>query len=383
MIPIVTGLLDPIEYSKIALFQSLIAFSALFINFGISDRYFRHLYNDKKDYRNNYFYVALVIINLFFLIIIITLFPEYFMKIFRLEKSELYFAVLSSGFLLIFGFVQSKNQKENAVWKYGAYSVSIILILNIFIFFSISHFYNAYSRNFSYLIVYFVVGVCSCFYLLRGEKLPSLSSAAVIYKSTIKFGFGLFPHQVMNFTVFHFDKVVLTALYSQHFTGLFFAYWQISAALLILIEAANKAYVPFLYSKLSSGSLKIVHLISFAAIVMFLGIIFWSITFEIQIALFIFILPQNYYEYVHLAPYFVLMQIFYAIYLIFSNVLFYFEKSLKISLTTFASVAVFYVLLFALQGDPNFVIFCYIAMTIIRILMTMIQAIKLFKASSI
>ena len=325
----------------------------------------------------------MIIINLLLFSLILFIFIETFVEIYKLDADELYYATLSSCFLTIFGFTQSHHQKDNAAWKYSVNAVLVILVLNICVIFALTQQSDAYTRNLAFFLVYLFVGALSCFYLLKGARVPKKLTVIGVFRSTLKFGVGLFPHQLMNFAVFNFDKVVLTILFSQSFTGIFFAYWQISAALLLIVEAANKAYVPYLFEKLSSKSLQLRQFLIFSVTFFVLGLTAWSISFDLQIRFFSIILPENYLEYIQLAPYFTLVQFLYALYLIFVNVLFFYEKAVNISLITFWSVLGFYIALILLQSDEHFAIVGYLVMAMLRLILTVHQSLSVLRKSYI
>lgn len=91
--------------------------------------------------------------------------------------------------------------------------------------------------------------------LLYRSGIFSGKVTAVSIKTLLNFGLPLMPHSLAGAVIAGSDRLFLSSLGSQESAGLYFAAFQICGIITVGAAALNQAWIPWLYRRLSNGTL--------------------------------------------------------------------------------------------------------------------------------
>ena len=174
--------------------------------------------------------------------------------------------------------------------------------------------------------------------LLKKDNLLNVFTCRKNYLSEVlKFGIPLMPHIAGGFLLTTVDRFVINKEIGLSEAGIYMVAVQLTAAIGIVFDAINKAYVPWLFEKLTADNLqqkqKIVKLtyVWFSLIVT--GVV---LAFFIGPSIVVFIAGEQYAEAGKVVGWLALGQGFQGMYLMVTNYIFYSKRT---GLLSFASIS--------------------------------------------
>ena len=183
-------------------------------------------------------------------------------------------------------------------------------------------------------------------YLLISSKYLKVKLDYIFLKDFLMFGFPMIPHQLSNWIKGQGDRLLLISIAGAGVTGLYSVGFQIGSIMGLLLMAANRAYYPYVFNKLSSGMtptllikhVKLVYALMFAIILLSLSfILLLDLTYHL------FIGPE-FLESKIIAQLVIVAFIFDGFYYLFVCVLFYFKKTATLAKITFP-LSIFHILI--------------------------------------
>lgn len=285
-------------------------------------------------------------------LLLVKLFGNVISSLLSISEVWLYYATFCVffSFLLTFRLVQWQV-RENA-YKYG-----FTQILNSFITFILTvmfvvHFEaGADGRVFALLITSFLLGLLSVFSLYRSD-LVSFSLKKEDIKDAVRFGAPLIPHVCGGFLLMSFDRYIINQELGLAYAGMYMVLVNLGNAINMLFNSMNRAYTPWLFSRLKKDDLSTNKIIvKYTYIFFLLLIIFSIINFKISDVVYELFTGADYHSVSHLLPVVIQGQIFFGMYLVVTNYLFYMRKTKYVSLVTILSGFINVVLVFAFIKD--------------------------------
>jgi O-antigen/teichoic acid export membrane protein len=150
-----------------------------------------------------------------------------------------------------------------------------------------------------------------------------------------KFGAGLVPHDLANNALRVIDRLVLVAIVGLAGAGQYAVAMQIASIMLVMLSAFNKAWAPFLFSRLREGTEKDRRLVVKISYGVILGAILFFIAFNaVTPVMYFFLIDAKFSDSMNFVVWITLGYVFMAVYLIFVDYIFYTKKTHILSMVT-------------------------------------------------
>jgi O-antigen/teichoic acid export membrane protein len=247
--------------------------------------------------------------------------------------------VLLSGALAIINLRLGQWQVRQQAGRYACFQVlqalcNVVLSLALVVHFR----YGAEGRISAQLWSAALFMVAALVLLRIDGLLPLRSYERQNCVEALTFGIPLIPHVAAFFLLNSVDRLVITANLGLAEAGIYMVAVQIASGLALIMEAANKAYVPWLFERLRSNDpaekLQIVRLTYF--VFAFLALIA-GVAFLLAGTLVDIIAGPRYREAGLVLGWLVLGQAFYGMYLMVTNYVFYSRRTGLLSTVTVTS----------------------------------------------
>ncbi|WP_318439211.1 lipopolysaccharide biosynthesis protein [Photobacterium leiognathi] len=340
LMPVLTRYLSVDEYGKVALFQSLLLALGSVIGFNAVGAVVRKNYDqgitlsEIKEYRTNSIYVLIFSIIIIYIISNISM-P---MVVTYLSMSSywVYSGIIISSFSFFVSILLSHFQVEHKANKYGFLQISRSLLnMLLTLFFVIVFMKGAQGRVDALLFSSFVFFIIAVFFIIK-ENLIGITLLNWEYiKDIFKYGVPLIPHTIGLFLITSVDRFLINDKLGLRDAGLYMVAVQISLAMVVIFDAINKAYMPWLFEKLKKDKaeekIKIVKntYIYFFSILLCCTLSFFIGPFIINI-----IAGSKYSDSASLIGWLCLGQGFGGMYLIITSYIFYAKKTYYLSVIT-------------------------------------------------
>lgn len=235
---------------------------------------------------------------------------------------------------------------------------------------------SVYMRLLSVLISSIISFILGGFFVYKYSQRNKVSykKIKVGFFYILSFGAPLLIHQISLMLKGQLERVLIYDFYSSESLGIYSASYQISAVVLVLIMAINKAVTPYLYEGFRSGQICKKILMKWVCC-SFLIIPIPSIIINLlPISGFVWFLGDGYESVKEYAVLFVLGFMFNIPYLILMNYLLYHGRSKAISITTVLSVSVYFLILYfvisiSMKYIPLALVFSNLTSVIILVIM--------------
>src|SRR5690606_5039639 len=185
----------------------------------------------------------------------------------------------------------------------------------------------------------------------RGGLLSLLCWRPAYIREVLRFGIPLIPHVGGIFLLASVDRFVINAELGLAQTGIYMVAVQFAAALALVFDSINKAYVPWLFERLKRDQMSEKHeIVRFTYIWYALILCGAALAFAVGPWLVILIAGEEYARAGDLIGWLVLGQVFGGMYLMVTNYIFFSKRTGSLSLVTLVSGLLNVVLLVLLTG---------------------------------
>jgi O-antigen/teichoic acid export membrane protein len=337
MLPVLTYYLDPAAYGVVANFVSLLSLLIVFTGINtqgmLGIKYFNLPKTDFKLLVGNI--VMILIISSVVLLIVMFLFSETLTQRFELPFNWLFIGLLCS----IATFMNMVNltlwQLEKKALLYASFTgletlLNVGLSLVLIIGFGLT--WEGRLLGIAFALVLF--GLLSAFIIYyRGYMTFKFNK--LIFSESLFFGLPLIPHNLSGWLRTGINVIIITELIGLHETGLYNTGVQFAMIVFFIGNGFNLALSPVIFEKLANptpdGDLKLVK-ITYA----FYGGIL-AITAVISLAapwLIRVLLDEKYHESTPFIPWLAFAFAFFGMYLAVVNYLFYYKKTIILTIIT-------------------------------------------------
>ncbi len=333
LLPILTKHLTEKDYGTTALFSTYIMILSPIIGFSSGGYFWIEFF--KKDRSNEkmsrlfstYFWFTFVVT------IIVSLFLLCFYPLFKkFSVFSLFFIFLipiTSFVSLIGDETKSYFINEKQPLKYFFYSVTITIIeLCLSYYFVVYIFKNWEGRIYAWIISLFIQFIFTIFLFASQKKYIRFIFFKPDLSKLLIFGYPLIFHQLGKFVINQSDRLFITKMVSIDEAGVYSIGYQVGSMLLLPISAFANFYTPFVYERLkkpeSDKKIEIVktsYVFIALIVVSFFGLILISPSF---FELFVDVKFHKGLIYVFWVA---LSYVFWGLYLLFSAVIFFSEKT--------------------------------------------------------
>lgn len=261
LLPILTRYLSPAEYGQIAMFQTLLSGITTFIGLNAVGAANRKYYDgniDKTVLRQfNGSCIHILIISSLIAFIGIFLFQNQLSDFLAIPTSWILAAVIISFFSFITTMRLGQWQIRSQAKWFGLLQVSSSLVnMLLSLLFVIILTRGAQGRIDAQVITGISVAIIALTWLYKDRLLQIKVWNPQYIKEALLFGVPLIPHHVGFFLISAVDRFVINQKLGLTDAGIYMVAVQLSSAMVIIFDAINKAYVPWLFEKLKIDNYK-------------------------------------------------------------------------------------------------------------------------------
>lgn len=342
LLPILTRYLNPSEYGEVAMFQTLLGALGAFIGMTFVGAANRKFYDSNINKTEMADFIGaciqLTVIFSTFIFLALFIFQDKFSEWLSLEPGYILFAVVVSFCMVIINLRLGQWQIRKKAFKYGALQISQSLLNMLLSLLLVVILLKGAEGRINAQILTSLVFLAVALLLLKKDNLLNVFTWRKDYLAEVlKFGIPLMPHIAGGFLLTTVDRFVINREIGLAEAGIYMVAVQLTAAIGIVFDAINKAYVPWLFEKLTADNLqekqKIVKLTYAWFSLIVTGVV---LAFFIGPPIVVFIAGEQYAEAGKVVGWLVLGQGFQGMYLMVTNYIFYSKRT---GLLSFASIS--------------------------------------------
>ena len=343
LLPILTRYLSPTEYGKVAMFQVLLGALSAFVGVVFVGAASRKYYDSdlNRDELADFIGSCIQLIAIFSIIVfsVLFIFQRQFSEWLSLEPSYVLFAVLVASCGVIINIRLGQWQVQKQAVKYGALQISQSLFNMLLSLVLVVVLLKGAEGRIDAQIIVSIVFLVIALYLLKKDDLLKIFNWRKDYLAeALKFGIPLMPHIAGGFLLVSVDRIVINREIGLAEAGIYMVAVQLTAAVGIVFDAINKAYVPWLFEQLKADELaqkqKIVKLTYAWFILILLGAM---LGFVVGPPLVVFIAGEQYAQAGQVVGWLALGQGFQGMYLMVTNYIFYSKRTGLLSIASISS----------------------------------------------
>lgn len=362
LLPILTRYLSPEEYGEVAMFQTLLGALGAFVGMTFVGAANRKFYDSNLEKNELAEFIgscvqlisisAVVVFSVFFL------FRSNFSEWLSLKPSYVLFAVVVSFCTVIIALRLGQWQVQKKAIDYGALQISQSLLNMLLSLLLVVALLKGAAGRIDAQIVTGLVFVLIAFILLKKDGLLKVTVWRKEYLAeALRFGVPLMPHLAGGFLLNSVDRFVINDELGLAEAGIYMVAVQLTAAVGIVFDAINKAYVPWLFERLKADvhkeKQKIVKLTYLWFLCIILGVV---LAFFIGPWLVVLVAGEKYAQAGEVIGWLALGQGFQGMYLMVTNYIFFSKKTGLLSVASISSgfinllLLIVFVRILGLQG---------------------------------
>tara|TARA_E500000331_G_scaffold358610_1_gene427468 strand:- start:2449 stop:3711 length:1263 start_codon:yes stop_codon:yes gene_type:complete len=371
LLPFMTRNLSQSDYGSALFFSAILTMILPFIGFGSANAISVRFFQLSRDKFNSYLWSCMSIICLSSLFILLFFFigRSYVSNFLAIPFIWFFIAAITACFWGISQACCILFIAKKDAYKYLLINLVISFTTILFSIISIK-FLSLSWKGFAWA-------------LFLGHLFAASLSLLLVYKDTkfsvinrdyindsIRFGLPILFHSVSMSLISYFDRVIITNNLGLEELARYSVAFQIALILNFSAQAFNKAFVPWLYKNLKSGSYQAKVKIVKGTYFIFSAIAIFTILFCFILKfLILYIAGEQYIDVYHIAIIIAVAGAFNAAYLMVVNYIFYAGKTFMLGIisvsvaTIFIALSLFMVPIFGLEGASfsfliaNFILF--------------------------
>lgn len=342
LLPILTRYLNPSEYGEVAMFQTLLGALGAFTGTVFAGAAGRKYYDSNLDREALADFIGsciqLILIFTILIFTILFIFQNQFSEWLSLKPSYIMYSVITAACSAIISIRLGQWQVQKLAIKFGILQISQSLLnMLLSLLFVVVMLRGAKGRIDAQIITALIFLLISVFLLNKDKLLKIFVWRKDYIGEALKFGVPLIPHVAGGFLLTTVDRFVINKEIGLSEAGIYMVAVQLTAAIGIVFDAINKAYVPWLFEKLTVDNLqqkqKIVKLTYVWFSLIITGVV---LAFFIGPPIVVFIAGEQYAEAGKVVGWLALGQGFQGMYLMVTNYIFYSKRT---GLLSFASIS--------------------------------------------
>lgn len=354
LLPILTRYLAPSEYGEVAMFQTLLGALGAFTGSVFVGAAGRKYYdsNLSRDELAEFIGSCIQLIAIFstLVFIILWIFQNQFSEWLSLKPTYIMFAVMTAACSAIISIRLSQWQVQKLALKFGMLQISQSLVnMLLSLLFVVVMLKGAEGRINAQIITASIFLCISLFLLNRDHLLNVFVWRKDYIEEALKFGIPLIPHIAGGFLLTTVDRFVINREIGLAEAGIYMVAIQLTAAISIVFNAINKAYVPWLFEKLKENNhQQKIKIVKYTYIWFSLIILGALLSFVIGPYIVVLVAGEKYAEAGKVIGWLALGQGFQGMYLMVTNYIFYSKKTGLLSIASLSSGILNLILLVAL-----------------------------------
>lgn len=343
LLPILTRCLSPEEYGQVAMFQVLLNMLGAFVGLNIVGAASRKYYDDNMNSTENKYFIAIclqiIVWSGLCVFALIFLMRNYLSNLLNLETNWILCTVLVSAFVCVTQLRLGQWQIRKNARSYGmmqTFQSAAIVFLSLLLV--VVYKEGVLGRIVSQFAGVGVAAVLSLYFLKKDNLFAFFVWNPRYVREALAFGIPLIPHVAGGFLLMSIDRLIINVELGLADAGIYAVAAQLTMVMILVFDAINKAYVPWLFEKLKRGhpedKRQIVRYTYawFGAII--LGIV---LAFLLGQPIITIIAGDQYSSAGELVGWLALGQGFVGMYLMVTNYIFYSKRTGLLSLVTISS----------------------------------------------
>ena len=341
LLPILTRALTKDDYGKVALFMMVISLMPVFVELCTAGSITRKYYDDSKEGFSSF--VGTVFKTIFtgacVTTIIVIVFKDFIELVIPLSYEWILFAIVVSLCNSVISVRLGQWQVRQQAIKYGVFN-----FIKVFLTFSLSLIFVVYLESGAEgqvlsLFTGSLVMAIAASYLLYKNKIFSFEKNKPNHlREILNYGFGLIPHVLGGFLLLSADRYILDKNLGLSAVAIYMVAYQLSSVLGIVFDAANKAFVPWLFALLKRNNYnEKAKLVKYTYLSMLLLLVITIMAFLIGPYMVVLIASEKYKQAGEIIGYLCLGQAFNGMYLMVTNYIFFSKKTKFLSVATILS----------------------------------------------
>ena len=255
LLPILTRYLTPAEYGEVAMFQTFLGALGAFVGLNIVGAAGRKYYDIKDQTAELQSFIAaclqILLASALLVFAVVFLFRNQLSELLALKTEWLLAGVLVSMLLVVINLRLGQWQVRGEARRYGTLQVShsllnLLLSLGLVVVL-LQGAAGRIEAQIGAALVFCLIALVS---LHRQQLLRLLVWNPEHLREALRFGVPLIPHVAGAFLVSSVDRIVINAELGLADAGIYMVAVQMAAAMGLVFDALNKAYVPWLFERL-------------------------------------------------------------------------------------------------------------------------------------
>lgn len=255
LMPVLTRLLTPEDYGYTAMFGVLSSIGAALIGLSVHGSISRFFFEREEIIFSEYVGTCVILLVGSSILIAFLSFPflGIIAKLSSFPREWLFAVILTSFFQFIILLRLTIWQLEKKAIQFGLLQIVItITTLLLTILLIVKFHFNWRGRIVGQVFIQAIAALC-CLCSLRRDDFLKFSYNHGYMKKALGFGLPLIPHAIGGLVIVMTDRFLLTSMSGLTQTGLYSVGVQLGMVVNILTDSFNKAYAPWLFTKLKEN----------------------------------------------------------------------------------------------------------------------------------
>lgn len=254
LLPVVTRHLLPEEYGVYVLFQALVGFVFPFVTLNTDSAILINYFKLKKTQFNSYLTngIMIFLINLIILATLFYFFKGHLATLIDFPELWLFSTILVCPFQYFTKLIKNLWQVKKQPIQYGVFSVSLTLLKNILMLLLVV----VYGYKWEGLIISQILGwgifAIISIYILFKKRYIDFDIKKEFLKDNLKVGVPLSLHQLGGWLGDLSSRMIIAAILGKQAVGSYGIGATFGMMVLLLQDAFNKAFVPYLFDELKN-----------------------------------------------------------------------------------------------------------------------------------
>lgn len=276
LLPVLTQILSPDDYGKVAMFALFLTFTNAFVGLSIHGavnvQYFKLSGIRFSEYIVNCLILLTISALTIFLIILISgMFLE---EILGIPYRWMMIGVITSFFQFLITVHLTLWVVTGSAVAYGFFQVSQSFLNISFSLILISIFGLLWEgRLWGQVISIVLFGVLAFYLIYRSGHLVRPNHIKTDFRNALYFGLPLLPHTLGTFVIYSMDRLLITHLISASAVGVYMVGLQLGLVMGLISDSFNKVYSPWIMKKLSDPQLDKIKLVKYSYLAMLILLI--------------------------------------------------------------------------------------------------------------
>lgn len=335
-LPLLSRVMNPIEYGKLSLINSAIMILYVFMSLNMQNAIMNRFMKDEGDFSG---YLGSVIIGLLpfqiLLMLLSPLYVGYLSPLLGINVSDLYW-VLSICFLLSYIYIYTSYlqgaRKSREFVKINVIS-KVCEILFIFTFALFLEHNQYLSKVYAQAIINVILSI---YVVCQFRKIAVFKFNKAYFISAVLFSAPLIFHVLSNSLLSQADRLIINKLLGTFEAGIYSFAYNLGMCIIVIVMAWNSSWQPKLYALIKNGEIDKIKKTTAAST--FFIFISSSVAILFSKELVMLFAGPEYYSGIKIIPIIIIGNALIHIYLTYVNFVFYEKKSILISIGTIAAL---------------------------------------------